>query len=120
MTRCLAAAVAALIALACGPAAAQSVECYPLKTIRAAAQVMLPRNTSAEITGGDARAYLEAYNAIGNRTDFDGDDLFISITPTGLRLVIPIVDGIGCPALGFLVVPRVHQLIIARIARSKT
>lgn len=122
-------ALAALVLLlaTAGPAPAQTASpegspfvggCYPVDILAKADQVAKPANRQAHINGYDAREDMRIFNRLGKPTDFSGDGLFVSIDPQGWRIMVPLTNGIGCPMIFFGVGPKLHELIIAQIARG--
>jgi hypothetical protein len=93
--------------------------CYPVDILARADQVAKPAASQARIEGWAAREYLRLYNGFGRPTAWAGDGLFVSIDPDGWRTVVPLSGGIGCPRVFFVVGPRLHDAIIAEIAKGE-
>lgn len=93
--------------------------CYPVDILAKADQVAKPANTQARIEGFTAREYIRLFNAVGRPTDYSGDGLFVSVSPEGWRIMVPLTGGIGCPRVFFGVGPVLHKLILAEIAKGE-
>ncbi len=91
-------------------------ECYPIATLKVSFRVVFPKARQTIMTGDRAQAYLSAFNTFGNPTGFNGDTLFLTTLPNGTTLFVPLTSGIGCQRI--VVGPRLHKVIMAKIARS--
>ena len=93
-------------------------QCYPLASLKVSFRVVFPKAVQSTIEGADARQYLSAYNAYGQRTGFRGETILLNVMPDGTTLLVPIEDGQGCKRL--LVGPKLHRHIMSKVARGRS
>lgn len=118
MTRILIALalVLAMLILLPALAGAQAAPCYGLAMLKASFRVVFPEGRQVTMEGSAVKAYLDGYNSFGDPTDYSGDTLFLTIMPNGTALVVPLDAGRGCRRL--VVGPRLHKMIMAKVARG--
>lgn len=97
--------------------AAEKSECFSLKELQSAFAVALPTAKQVVMKGDSARIYLEEFNNLGDRTDYAGQTLFLSVLPTGVVLMMPVKDGMGCRRRA--IHPRLHQHIMIKVNRGR-
>ncbi len=108
---------AALLVSMAPSAFAQDVRaCFPIATLKISYQVVFPNSQQITMTGGRARAYLAAFNSFGKQTRFDGDTVLLNVLPNGTTLLVPLAEGKGCNRV--VVGPKLHKIIMSKIARS--
>lgn len=97
-------------------AASDGRKCYPIATQQLSYRVVFPNAKQTVMRGTRASIYLDAYNTFGNKTDFKGTVLLVNVLPDGTALVVPLENGTGCKRV--VVGPRLHKIIMAKVARS--
>jgi len=111
-------AVAAFLGFAASSviSASASERCYPVATLKISFNVVFPEARQVTMDGSAAKTYLDAYNNFGNQTSYSGDSLFMNILPNGTTMIVPLASGKGCKRM--IVGPRLHKMIMAKVARG--